>query len=87
MNKHTPGPWFTKGKFDSGFFGSTTEVRSEDRTVVAFVISGNDHNASLIAAAPELLAALNEVVRISDRKHDAWDAARAAIAKAEGRKL
>jgi hypothetical protein len=41
-------------------------------------------NAALISAAPDLLAALKEVVRISDRKHDAWDAARAAIAKAEG---
>lgn len=34
-------------------------------------------------AGPELLPALKEVVRISNRKHDAWDAARAAIAKAE----
>lgn len=33
----------------------------------------------------ELLAALKEVVRISDRKHDAWDRAHAAIAEAEGR--
>lgn len=39
-------------------------------------------NARLIAAAPDLLAALKEVVRLSDRQHDAWDAARAAIAKA-----
>lgn len=36
------------------------------------------------AAAPDLLAALEEVVRISDRKHDAWDAAKAAIKKARG---
>ena len=41
-------------------------------------------NARLMAAAPDLLAALKEVVRLSDRKHDAWDAARIAIAKAEG---
>lgn len=33
----------------------------------------------------ELLAALKEVVRISDRKHEAWDAAHLVIAKAEGR--
>lgn len=31
----------------------------------------------------ELLAALKAVVSISDRKHAAWDAAKAAIAKAE----
>ena len=41
-------------------------------------------NANLIAAALDLLAALKEVVRLSDRKTDAWDAAKAAIAKAEG---
>lgn len=32
----------------------------------------------------ELLAALEEVVRISDRKHDAWDRAKAAIDKCKG---
>lgn len=32
----------------------------------------------------ELLAAFEEVLRISDRKHDAWDRARAAIAAAKG---
>lgn len=32
----------------------------------------------------DLLEALEAVVAISDRKHDAWDAARAAIAKARG---
>lgn len=40
-------------------------------------------NARLISAAPDLLAALKAVVALSDRKHDAWDAAHAAIAKAE----
>ena len=30
----------------------------------------------------ELVAALGEVVAISDRKHDAWDRAKAVIAKA-----
>jgi hypothetical protein len=44
-------------------------------------------NAALIVRAvnchDELLAALKEVVAISDRKHDAWDKAKAAIAKAE----
>lgn len=31
----------------------------------------------------ELLTSFKEVLRISDRKHDAWDAAKAAIAKVE----
>lgn len=41
-------------------------------------------NARLIAAAPELLEALQAVVRVADRKTDEFDMARAAIAKAEG---
>lgn len=31
-----------------------------------------------------LLPAMKEVLRISDRKHEAWDAAKDAIAKIEG---
>ena len=56
--------------------------------VIATVPGPKEHAepiAKLIAAAPELLSALKAVIAISDRKHDAWDAARAAIAKAEGR--
>lgn len=37
------------------------------------------------AAAPDMLTALKAVVRVADRKTDEFDAARAAIAKAEGR--
>lgn len=39
-------------------------------------------NQALLLAAPALLKALQEVVAISDRKHEAWDRAHAAIAKA-----
>ena len=39
-------------------------------------------DAALAAAAPDLLEALQQVVAISDRKHEAWDKAHAAIAKA-----
>ena len=41
-------------------------------------------NANLIAAAPELLEVLKGVLRVADRKTTEFDAARAAIAKAEG---
>jgi phage host-nuclease inhibitor protein Gam len=44
-----------------------------------------DEIARLEAENTKLLAALKEVVRISDRKHDAWDAAHAAIARAHPR--
>ena len=43
-----------------------------------------DANARLMSAAPDLLAALQAVVRVADRKTVEFDAARAAIAKATG---
>lgn len=42
-------------------------------------------NAHLIAAAPELLEALQAVVRVADRQTDEFDMARSAIAKALGK--
>ena len=39
---------------------------------------------STTALLNELVKAAEEVIRISDRKHDAWDAAKTAIAKAKG---
>lgn len=81
MSEHTPGPW----SFDKELFF----IRGKDgKQIVCDLDTGNDDQAAidgaLIAAAPDLLAALKEVVRISDRKHDAWDAAHAALARATG---
>ena len=50
----------------------------------ALMVANKNAATAAAAAAPDLLAALEEVVRISDRKHDAWDAAKAAIKKARG---
>ena len=41
-------------------------------------------NEALRQQRDELLEALEEVIAISNRKHDAWDKAKAAIAKAKG---
>lgn len=41
-------------------------------------------NGQLMSAAPDLLAALQGVLRVADRATDEFDAARAAIAKALG---
>lgn len=41
-------------------------------------------NAKLMAAAPDLLEALQEIIAITDRKHVAWVKAKAAIEKAIG---
>ena len=77
---HTCGPWVDK----PGEARVEHTVWTADGVrLIAQMVRPAD--APLIAAAPELLAALREVVAISDRKHDAWDKARAAIAKAEGR--
>jgi hypothetical protein len=87
MAKHTPGPWFLDDDgriFDTPDRGQlVAEVATADPAEPP--AEEDVANARLIAAAPDLLAALEKVVAISDRKHDAWDEARAAIAKAEGR--
>lgn len=87
-NTHTPGPW--------AFDPETSRVFDADLWYVAEIdpeyASGTEANARLIAAAPDLLAAL---VRIASegldlRTLNAYDAhgfaniARAAIAKATG---
>ena len=79
-HKRTPGNWFVA--HDSrGFAVETERVR-----IVNLGHSDEcaEADAYLMAAAPDLLAALQAVVAISDRKHDAWDAAKAAIDKALG---
>lgn len=54
----------------------------EERTGANIAISYDKTNAPLIAAAPDLLEALQEVIAISDRKHNSWEKAKAALAKA-----
>jgi hypothetical protein len=69
-------------------------VTLADGKVVAFAVASDDvvfcddrvtANANLIAAAPDLLEALQAVLRIADRATDEFDMARAAIAKALGK--
>lgn len=94
MNKHTPGPWHWESDPVKG--DPTGRVRYQVTTIGKTIAqlyyssySGGPTNAEadarLIAAAPDLLAALIGVVRVADRSTDEFDAARAAIAKAEGR--
>lgn len=97
--KFTPGPWEAlKGLHNTDMPVKNSgwgTVANDDGLCICEVWQDIDMsvekgkqiaaaNAHLIAAAPDLLAALKEVVTISDRKHDAWDRAKAAIAKAEG---
>jgi hypothetical protein len=83
--KHTPGPWRTHGD---------NWIEVDDNLVIARVENLNDHdrvraNQRLIAAAPDLLAALQKAVDESGCDgelcmHARHDAARQAIAKATG---
>ena len=91
---HTPGPWSVTGRHG----GSTTLVCREDddgaMTCIAQVepITSEQANARLIAAAPALLAALEELVaeRSPGGYHDdlndtyGLELARAAISEAQG---
>lgn len=86
MNDHTPKPWVYRA--DDG------EVRADDdRCCVATVeiLDDSDANGRLIAAAPDLLAACEELVKWEERRDDRECRAsigqtiRAAIAKARGR--
>ena len=82
MSKHTPGPWKI-------YSDHSHDVQIEAESTMIADLYTDDvpefmDNALLIAAAPELLEALIDVVRIADRKTTEFDAARAAIAKATG---
>lgn len=81
---HTPAPWTL------GSNGASTKVVDADGKAVCMVTYRKDHwNGDLLAAAPELLAALEGLLQYTG----GWDEtdpthpvviARAAIAKAKG---
>lgn len=90
--KHTPGPWI-----DDGHDGKDTQIVNSKWGAVAHVIYNGDcsqrvANARLIAAAPELLQALEDVIldwetqaAITNANMPSISTARAAIAKATGK--
>jgi len=84
-NQHTPGPWRAKGH--------CIETEEYSFNWVASVQTSNvpewEANARLIAAAPELLDALQSILDIepsglSNEERQLYALARAAIAKATG---
>lgn len=86
MSKHTPGPWIVRqcgGNGYSGQKGYAIDFNEDQEQVADFVYEEAD--AHLIAAAPDLLEALQEIA-----EYPALDAlemkriARNAIAKARG---
>lgn len=86
MSKHTPGPWLVDG----------VEIRATDshesESICEMSPGFSDADASLIAATPDLLKALeaavsdyDQIAAAPDEMNLDWvDDARAAIAKAKG---
>ena len=85
MNKDTPGPWTHEGQGDitgiedNGFGRGPVDVCS---VYLRTVEGRHEANARLIAAAPDLLEALECLIK-SDHD-DVIEMARAAIARARG---
>lgn len=102
MNKHTPGPWKFGSELMPEVFGDKFHISqqegapyTENYSDVATTISGElievqEANARLIAAAPDLLVALQDILNEFDNQvtnygdQPCQSNARAAIAKALG---
>lgn len=93
---HSKGPWqyvaapkrYQNGSNTYSIYYSRSEDDIDFGVAEAY---GAEANARLIAAAPQLLEALKALVstlypgfRLDDPRHVIFDAAKAAIAKAEG---
>lgn len=83
--QHTPGPW--RYDYAPGYCGEL--LAPNGTTLAEFVTEPSEADARLIAAAPELLEALNAMLTHMGMDEDEWnkvtfDQARAAIAKANG---
>ena len=88
MSKHTPGPWSVQVEPHPIGGGMTEILISSERGEVAYFNTSSHAeymaDARLIAAAPELLDALQDLCSWEPLNQDKWDNARAAIAKATG---
>lgn len=87
MSKHTPGPW---GCVDTSNHAHDYRLTKPDGSPLPLHVEANDHseqraNAKLIAAAPDLLDALQYLMVAHGEQLDhAFEMAQDAIAKATG---
>ena len=92
--QHTPGPWSVGGPMATP--AGTVSIDSPHGSSVAFVtvddLDGSEGNVHLIAAAPDLLAALKEIMGVwrgtmsnAQTLVEIRAIVKSAIAKAEGR--
>ena len=65
MNKHTPGPWLSRGKSDSVHESSNTHPYGCQIFRFAEDQGPSDDDLNLILSAPDLLEALEAFERIS----------------------
>lgn len=89
--KFTPGPWYAMAgqgpiSDQAAVFDEGDDLIADCRPIDDDVrsVEENQANARLIAAAPDLYAALEGVIAVADRRTVEFDAARAALAKARG---
>lgn len=89
--KHTPGPWKVNGHPGNNA-GTDWRQVTDCKENPVFIAECHKNNARLIAAAPEMLEALERLLVAPDlnwdhmeqESIDAMEQARAAIAKAKG---
>jgi hypothetical protein len=90
MSAHTPGPWEVDQDASGTYFVGNNETIgwvcdidqiAEDEWERGPVTMAN---ARLVAAAPDLLAALQWIARVNAMDYEYQERARAAIAKATG---
>ena len=91
MSKFTPGPWVAVARTNAYIdIEAPNEHGYVAKKVASLSMPNHTANASLIAAAPELLQSLKEVVdwlEIGDHESAMHTKARLAIAKATGEKV
>lgn len=84
--KHTPGPWIVRA--DQRREHKLYVVDSEERIQCEMfnTVSDSKANAQLIAAAPELLSALEALINAgyTEDRYEAMQKANSAIKKAKG---
>jgi hypothetical protein len=88
-HKHTPGPFHVTQNTTAGQFVTDTKIRDVGNSVIAVLHVNAEGNAFLLSAAPELLQAARDFISLAalhDWNGAAIDFARAAVAKAEGRR-
>ena len=90
MNKHTPGPWYVEvTHYDDGVISGRTICHGTNNYSdgpegeVCKVLTGNEFDAKLITAAPDLLGALENML---DYPSEQWAIAQARfmVSKARG---